>query len=201
MTADAPFSNASDPSDPSDPRDLGAPIATGPTGTRGAAPMSRYRRARTRIVTPQAIYGTLLVSAIIGTAADDESDLEVLITTVGTVLVFWIAHVFAESIAHYGTPKAIGLPMIASLKHSLNTAAGLLYAALIPCLFLLFGALGLMQESVAYRISLWLPVLLLAALGWFAFADRGSVWWVRILGSIVTGLLGVFVIILKIAFH
>ena len=163
--------------------------------------LSRWRRFRLAVVTPQSIYGTLLVSAIIGTAAPDESDLDVLITTVGTVMAFWVAHVFAESVAHYGTPKSIGLPMIDSLKHSLRSAAGLLYAALIPCLFLLFGALGLIEESAAYQVSLWLPVFLLGALGWFALADRGSGGWARLIGSIVTGLLGVFVIVLKIVFH
>ncbi|GGF19846.1 hypothetical protein [Subtercola lobariae] len=179
MSADAPFAEA-----------------TSDTGE-----LSRWRRFRLAIVTPQAIYGTLLVSAIIGTAHYDESDLDVLITAVGTVLAFWIAHVFAESIAHYGTPKSIGLPMTDSFKHSLRTAAGLLYAAIVPCLFLLLGALGIMDESAAYQVSLWLPVFLLGALGWFAFADRGSVWWVRLLGSLVTGFLGVIVIILKITVH
>jgi hypothetical protein len=179
VSADAPFSPAEDDTES----------------------MSKWRRFRVSVVTPQSIYGTLLVAAIIGTADEDAKDLQVLITTVGTILVFWIAHVFAESIAHYGTPKAIGLPMIASLKHSLRSAAGILYAALIPCLFLLLGALGVMQESIAYQVSLWLPVFLLGALGWFAFADRGSAWWVRLLGSLGTGFLGLLVIILKVTFH
>jgi hypothetical protein len=181
VTADAPFSPASESAD--------------------TAPLSRWRRFRLAVVTPQSIYGTLLVSAIIGAAAPDATDRDVLITTIGTVLVFWVAHVFAEAIAHYGTQKAIGLPILVSLKHSLRSAAGLLYAALVPCVFLLLGALGIMDESLAYTISLWIPVFLLGALGWFAFADRGSVWWVRLLGSIVTGLLGLFVILLKITLH
>ncbi|MCU1479734.1 MAG: hypothetical protein JWQ19_520 [Subtercola sp.] len=186
MSADTPFSAAGQPEGAVDGRD---------------EHLSAYRRTRARLVTPQAIYGTLLVSAIIGTAADDAKDIDVLITTAGTVIVFWIAHVFAEGIAHYGTPKSAGLPMLASLKHSLRSAAGLLYSALVPCFFLLLGALGILGESTAYQISLWIPVFLLAALGWLAIADRGGSWWARLVASIVTGLLGVFVIVLKIAFH
>ncbi|CAN5292122.1 hypothetical protein BH09ACT6_BH09ACT6_13840 [soil metagenome] len=167
----------------------------------GEEPDSRYVRIRRQIVTPQAIYGTLLVSAIIGTAVDEVSDRDVLITTLGTVIVFWIAHVFADGIAHYGTRTSIGLPLSESLRHSLRTAAGLLYAAILPCLFLLLGALGVLEESTAYAISLTLPVALLTALGWFALADRGSGAWGRVLGALITGLLGVFVIVLKIAFH
>ncbi|UFS59394.1 hypothetical protein [Subtercola endophyticus] len=186
MSADTPFSAEGQPD--------------GAVDARGEH-LSSYRSTRARLVTPQAIYGTLLVSAIIGTAADDEKDLDILITTLGTVIVFWIAHVFAEGIAHYGTPKSVGLPMLASLKHSLNSAAGLLYSAIVPCFFLLLGALGVMDEGTAYRISLWIPVVLLAALGWLAIADRGGTWWARILASLVTGLLGLFVILLKIVFH
>ncbi|QWT23985.1 hypothetical protein KPL76_00590 [Subtercola sp. PAMC28395] len=175
-----------------------APAST-PAGVHGHD--SRYTRMRRRIVTPQAIYGTLLVAAIIGTAADEASDRDVLITTLGTVIVFWIAHVFAEAIAHYGTKTSLGLPLSESLRHSLHGAAGLLYSALLPCVFLLLGALGVLGEATAYRISLLLPVGLLAALGWLALADRGSPVWGRVLGALVTGLLGVFVILLKIAFH
>ncbi|MEA9986472.1 MULTISPECIES: hypothetical protein [Subtercola] len=164
-------------------------------------PLTRYQRWRHRFVTPQAIYGTLLVSAIIGNASEKATDREVLITTVGTMLVFWIAHVFADGIAHYGRRGVDGLPVSASLKHGVDDSAGLIYAAVVPCLFLLLGAVHIFDDSVAYDISLLLPIGLLGLLGWFAIGDRGGTWPVRLLGGIVTGLLGVLVIILKIVFH
>ena len=46
-------------------------------------------------MTPELIYGTIISSAVIAVAEDDDSDLDVFVVTVVTMLVFWAAHVFA----------------------------------------------------------------------------------------------------------
>ncbi|RFA13426.1 hypothetical protein B7R22_12160 [Subtercola boreus] len=164
-------------------------------------PPTRWESIRHRIVTPQAIYGTLLVSAIIGTAEDGETDFEILRTTVPTLLVFWTAHVFAEAIAHYGKHGRDRITLREALKFSIGFSSGLLYAGIIPCGLLLVGAVGLLEEDVAYAFSLLIPVFLLGALGWFAIGDRGGAWHAKLLAGFLTGLLGLVVILLKIVFH
>ncbi|RFA19379.1 hypothetical protein [Subtercola boreus] len=162
---------------------------------------TRWKRIRHRIVTPPAIYGTLLVSAIIGTSEDDDTDFDVLVTTVPTLLVFWVAHVFAEGISHYGKHGRENTTMRGALRHSVGHSSGLLYAGVVPCAFLVAGAVGGMQEALAYALALLFPVFLLGALGWFALADRGARWPAKLFAAWVTSSLGLFVILLKIAFH
>lgn len=165
-----------------------------------AAP-SRWQSIRHRLVTPPAIYGTLLVSAIIGTSEDGDTDLEILGTTVPTLLVFWVAHVFAEAIAHYGRNGHQRVTMRQAVRFSIRHSSGLLYAGIIPCGLLVLGAVGAMEEGDAYALSLLVPVFLLGALGWFAIADRGGAWHAKLLAGFLTGLLGLVVILLKIVFH
>jgi hypothetical protein len=161
---------------------------------------SRIQRAREQIATPQAIYGTLLVSAIIGSASDSDPDRVVLELALRTAIVFWIAHVFADGLAHIGR-SGDGMSVATSLRFGLRHGAGLLYSAIIPCVFLLIGALGLLDEYVAYYLALAIPVLLLGALGWLMMANRGSAWAIRLAAAAITALLGVIVILIKIALH
>lgn len=198
LPADLPSAPATPP-DPA-PGDRAPAEDWAESAEAGAAQNSRLR-LRQRIVTPPAIYGTLLVSAIIGTAEDGDTDIEVFGTTISTLAVFWIAHVFAEAIAHYGRSGKDSITMGQALRHSLGLSAGLLYAGILPCGVLLLGALGAMPESIAYALSLLLPIALLAALGWLAVADRGGRWPAKLFAAWITSFLGFIVIILKIVFH
>ncbi|MDF2443112.1 MAG: hypothetical protein JWR01_1315 [Subtercola sp.] len=164
-------------------------------------PLTRWESIRHRIVTPPAIYGTLLVAALIGTADDGETDFEILTTVAPTLVVFWLAHVFAEGIAHYGKHGHQRVTMREALRFSIGLSAGLLYGGVVPCGLLVLGAVGIMGEAPAYGFSLLAPVVLLGALGWFALADRGARWPGRLGAALVTSFLGFIVIVLKIAFH
>lgn len=193
--------NAGLPVEPATPPAPPAHPAAHSSARGDTAGLPAHVRLRHRVVTPPAIYGTLLVSAIIGTAEDGDSDLEVFITTASTLVVFWIAHVFAEAIAHYGRRAGDDVTMGAALRRSLSHSSGLLYAGILPCGVLLLGTLGAMPEWVAYGLSLLLPIVLLAALGWFAVSDRGGRWPAKLLAAWVTSFLGFVVILLKIIFH
>ena len=164
--------------------------------------MTRLHRFRRALVTPELIYGTIIVSAVIVVAEGDTTDAEVFGVALFTMLVFWAAHVFAVAVATHGRRddgQEIGLreAFRAALAHSY----GLLYAALIPLTFLILGATGLFEEWTAYYLSLFSGTVILAILGWLAFADRGSNWFVRILGALGTAFFGVLVILLKAIIH
>ena len=45
--------------------------------------------------TEYAIYGVVLVSAVIAVGWEDDTDLDVLLFTLGSVGVFWLAHVYS----------------------------------------------------------------------------------------------------------
>ncbi|MCS5718263.1 hypothetical protein N1027_08935 [Herbiconiux sp. CPCC 205763] len=163
--------------------------------------LSLYRRLRHELVTPESIYGTIIVSALIVIAEDDESDFNLLVVVAGTSFVFWIAHVFAATVAHHGKRGGIEIPLGEALGNAVRHSAGLLIAAIIPILVLALGAAGIVDEDLAYVLALFVGVVILFVLGTLAFAERGSRWYFCLLGGTATALLGVVVILLKAVFH
>jgi hypothetical protein len=154
--------------------------------------------------TEYSIYGVVLVSAIIAVSWEDETDLEVLLFTLGSVVVFWLAHIYAGTVAREETEvtdaaryRAILAAALASARHT----AGLLIAMVLPTIALLLAVVGLLDEYVAYYLALWVGVAVLAVLGWTASARRGSPWYWRLVSAIVTASLGMLVIWLGALFH
>lgn len=160
-------------------------------------------------VTEAAVYGVILVSGLIlvtGQYADASWD--VFLRTLGTVLVFWAAHVYAGTVAHLGDGTE-GLPdrekfkvgfgsaLLGAIKHS----TGLLVAALIPSLVLLLGAAGVLSDNDAIWGALWIDTLLLGILGYIGVARwaTGIRW--RLLGALCTALFGIIIVALKVLIH
>ena len=151
--------------------------------------------------TEYAIYGTVLVSAVIAVGWEDDTDLEVLLFTLGSVGVFWLAHVYSGTVAREDTSqprfRAI-LDRGAGLDAAHGRAAHRDGAAAI---FLLLAVVGVVDEYVAYYAALWVGVLVLAVLGYLASARRGSPWYWRVLSALVTASLGLLVIWLSSLVH
>jgi hypothetical protein len=173
----------------------------GVTSDVSAADPSLYQRLRHEFVTPESIYGTILVSALIVIVEDDESDFSLLVTVATSSFVFWIAHVFAATVANHGKRFGKEIPLGEALAHAVRHSAGLLTSAILPVLMLALGAFGVISESLAYDLALAVGVVVLVALGWLAFAERGARWYSCLLGGVVTGLLGLAVILLKAVLH
>ena len=162
---------------------------------------NRYQHIRHVLVTPESIYGTILVSALIGSAEDEDNNLDVLVSMLATVLVLWIAHLFAGAIAQHFKRDGKEIPVREAMRLSVKQSSGLLLAATIPSCVLVLGIVGTLDEIFAYYLALLMGTLVLGVLGWFAFAERGSRWYIRFAGACVTGFLGILVIVLKIIFH
>lgn len=64
---------------------------------------------------------------------------------------------------------------------------------------LVLGALGVLPGADEW--ALWSAVLILATLGYAAFAERGSRLWARLVGAAATAVLGVVIIALDAALH
>ena len=154
--------------------------------------------------TESAIYGVVLVSALIAVGWEDDTDLEVLLFTLGTTGVFWLAHVYAGTIAREEGPES-GRPrwraILAAARRSAVDTSRMLLAMVLPTAFLGMAALGWLDEYVAYYIALWVGVLVLAVIGWWTAARRGGPWGWRILSALVTASLGLLVIWLSSLVH
>ena len=153
------------------------------------------------LVRPQVIYGTVIVSAVIVAAPDDDPDLELVLLTLATIAIVWVAHVFSEVVAGEHAVTNPPTPFRVVLRHAIGHGAGLLISAVLPVVCLLIGSLGGITRSSAYYASLGVGVLSLGVLGWFVFAHRGNAWPIRLAGAVGTALLGAIVVALNGIIH
>ncbi len=153
-------------------------------------------------VTPDAVYGLILYSALIGGVSDDDSNaLEVLLISAFSLLVFWGAHVFASTIAGHGVKDGQEITLGHATRRAFGHSSGMLYAAILPSIPLIFGAFSLISTDDAVSLSLLLAMIVLGILGYQAFASRGSTMAVRIWGGIGTAFFGFLMIVLNVAVH
>ena len=165
-------------------------------------PASRLRLVHTHFATDEGVYGVILVAGMIVASGSTKSTaLAVFAAVVGTVIVFWAAHVYAGTVAHHGFEDGRIVGIRASFRAALRRSWGLLVSALIPCAILLLGALHLIPDLTAVWIALWTCVAVLAVLGYIAFARRRARWYVRVLGAMATAGFGVVMILLKAWIH
>ena len=145
------------------------------------------------------MYGIVLVTALIGVGWDDETDLEVLIFVVGTVIVFWLAHIYAAVVASRAARPPVVLRV--ALVHGIRHTYGMLVAMLVPALLLWLAVVDLVEEYTAYYLALGSGIVLLALIGYANAARNGSTWPWRIAGILSTTALGLLVIVLSILVH
>jgi hypothetical protein len=176
--------------------------ATTPPSGSPAQPNLASQIVRTTFVTEEAVYGVILVDGmIVVSAGHGASAWSVFATVVGTVIVFWAAHVYAGTVAHHGLDHERMIGLGDAFRLSLKRSLGLLASALIPSFILLLGATQAITDSYAIWTALWAGVVVLAVLGWVAFARRGSPWPIRVAGSLGTAAFGLAMILMKALIH
>ncbi len=148
--------------------------------------------ARERLATAPAIYGLIAYEALIAATSDvEDQPLVVTFTVALELLVFFIAHAFAEVIAGLG-PDRLYTAIGRGISHSL----GMLYAAILPTVALLVCDLARTNAEVAADWALGVGLVVLAFLGYQAMAERGATTWRRVLGALGTAAFGLVVMLL-----
>ncbi len=150
-----------------------------------------------RFRSPAAIYGLIVFAAFVTIADDHATDAwEVLNTSFSTLVVFFIAHVFAHTLTEHGRRGLRG-----ATRSAVRHAAGMLWASLPAILVLGYaGATGMSVDDATD----WCAVatfVVLAMLGYHAFRHRGARLIGRIAGAAATATLGLLIVILEAAFH
>lgn len=149
-----------------------------------------------RALNAEAVYGTVLTVGLISAFSFYASPLPVLIArTVGTVLVFWAAHVYAEIVGNRE------MSWREAVRESLQRSAGLLWALIVPVTCLTAAALVGASVDAAVDISLWGAVVTLAVLGWWAARQRRANTLVRLATAAGTAGMGLALIALKALVH
>lgn len=159
---------------------------------------SRWRRwLREHFATPEAVYGLILYAVLIAGVSDEHSDVtEVLTISAISLLIFFLAHVFAHSLAAHGDHGFRG-----AVAHGIHHSSGMLYAAIPPTVPLLLGVFGVLDGESAEDFSLLATVVVLGVLGYSAYARRGSPVVLRLLGALGTMLFGFVVFLLNYLVH
>ncbi|WP_043444408.1 hypothetical protein [Arthrobacter sp. L77] len=167
-----------------------------------AEPIGRDRAMDAGFVSEEAIYALILVAGIIVTAGGHgESSWAAFWIVVGTVVVFFVAHIYAGTLAHLNVGPHERMELGTAFRASVRRSSGLVVGAAIPASILLLGATRVIDDENAMWFALWAEVVALAALGYLAFAKRRASVPVRILGAVTTALFGLAMIGLKVVIH
>lgn len=178
----------------------GAPAVSDPT--RHHHHEHVHGKPRLLLISEESVYGTVLVGGmIVVSRGAGATAWETFQAVIGTVLVFWIAHLYAGTVASYHTVVGDETTLRTAFGHALRRSVGFLTAAIAPSIVLLLGALEAISDDIAVWIALWLGVAILAVVGYRVFAVRGAHPGIRILGSLGTALMGIAMIVLKVLVH
>ncbi|QZY51515.1 hypothetical protein [Leucobacter tenebrionis] len=148
----------------------------------------------------EGIYGLILVGGMIVVSRDlTGSSGEALLIVAVTLIVFFIAHVYAGALARLAAPGTTHLG--SAIRHSVRESLGLLLIGVLPILALGLGVIGLLRHADAVWLALILDGALLGALGWVITAARTNSWWGRAGGAVLTAAIGAVLMLLKVLIH
>jgi hypothetical protein len=145
-----------------------------------------------------AVYGSIVAAAAIGAFREENArPQDVALALLGTMVVFWIVHVWAEvqgERIHYGTPFSL---------HQLRLVAWsewpLVEAGFGPTVFLFLGWAGVINETLAQDLALVACVVQLFAWGFFLGHRASEHWWSAVASGVTNGALGLLLVGLEIS--
>jgi hypothetical protein len=149
----------------------------------------------------RAIYGQILVTSLVGALSEDsEIDAEYILISVGaTMLVFWLAHVYAEAMSRgLEAGRHLGWEEIRRL------AAGewpLVQATFPTAIVLALGAIGALSTQTAVDLAIAVGVVALFAWGLAIGRASSSSWPASLLGAVISACFGLAVVGLKALVH
>jgi hypothetical protein len=168
---------------------------------RGTATAGTPRSRRLAIIAANprgAVYGTIVATAVIAATAGHQPPGLVLAAPVATLLVFWLAHVYADFLDHGLRHGRFDLKLLPGI---MARELSMLAAPALSILLLLLGALGLLDEELAVRLALWTGVLQLVGWGIDVGRRRGQTWPGALLAGLVNGAFGMVIVVLEVLLH
>ena len=165
-------------------------------------PMSRGGQRRARYWLTQSdlepvIYGTIVITGVVTAATPEISAGATLALAAGTLVSFFLAHVYAQVLARSIDDQS---PRAATAKTAALTSRGMVEALAIPGVALLLGAIGLISDSLAITLAEWLCVGQLFL--WCVIVGRLQRGWTRAVAvGLVFAALGAAIVLLKTLLH
>ena len=148
-----------------------------------------------------AIYGLILATSVIAVSRQYQPDKAgvTAVTVVVTAGVFWLAHVYAETLA-------LGLhgrhtPTWPETRRIVDKQWPLVQAGILPTVVLLLGPLGVLDDATAQDLALSVCLLELGTTGLFVARAAGARGIVAAVSGAIALSFGVMIIALKVAVH
>ena len=160
------------------------------------------RPSRWRVFAPDtagAIYGTIAAMAVIAGAAREPAHGKALGLTVATLLVFWLAHVYAQTLSHH--LRGERRPGWGAVVEAMAEERPLLEGPVPLLVVLVLGELGVLEGHLAVRLALWLGVTELVLWGILYSRRQHWNWLVALTAGAVNGLFGLLIVILEVIVH
>jgi hypothetical protein len=145
------------------------------------------------------ITGTVVCAAAIAyTAGHSDSVWDITLAIVGTVLVYWVAHLHAITIGSALTHRH---HPFAAIRHGLRETWPILGASIVPVAVLLVTALLGAELSTSAWLALVTTIVLLTAYSYLAGLRGGLDRWGRIAAATAGAGVGLLVVLLKVGLH
>jgi hypothetical protein len=149
----------------------------------------------------RAIYGQILVTSMVGALSED-SDIDaeyILVSVVATMVVFWLAHVYAAAMARgLETAQHVGWTEIRRLAAE---EWPLVQATFPTAIVLALGAIGVISTETAVDLAIAVGVVALFAWGLAIGRASRSSWAAALLGAAISAAFGLVVVGLKGLVH
>ena len=171
---------------------------TGALPVPGGEPPSRWQTwFDTRFRTPATVYGLIVYSALLMMMSDHGEDVPTcVLEAFSTLIVFFIAHLFAHTLADHGEH-----PLGSAIRNAFAHSSGMLYAAIPATAAMLIAGLNGDDADDASVWALIVATITLGFLGWLAYSRSGAPRWTRFVGAFATAMFGGFIALLEYASH
>jgi hypothetical protein len=162
-----------------------------------ARPPDRNRAPRVT----SAIYGTILVTALVAGLSEDPDygSVDILASALTTAAIFWLAHVYAGVLGERLAGDERGTSTLTWA--AMGEEWPLIQAAALPCTALLLSAAGVYSRDTGVDLGIGLGVASLFAfgfvLGWRLHRGLAG----ATLAGAISGLAGVVIVALKLIIH
>ena len=165
-----------------------ADIAAGGRPPAPVAKTSKRRRAA-------GIYGAIITAAILDTVGGRASTTVLVISVVGTLLVYWIAEEYAEVLGEHTAGGR--LPSRAYIRDALAATWPMVSASYAPLLTVVLATLAGASALTAANVGLVVTMALLTLYGWLAGRAAQLQGWKLVTATSIAAGLGLVMILLK----
>ena len=141
------------------------------------------------------IYGAIITAAILDTVGGRASTTVLVISVVGTLVVYWIAEQYAEILGEHTTGGQ--LPSWAYIRGTLAATWPMVSASFAPLLAVVLAALAGASALTAANVGLVVAMVVLTIHGWLAGRAAQFQGWKLLVATSIAAGLGLMMILLK----